>query len=490
MTDDVTRTQPEPAAEGPEETPTHPTPAEASPQAPTQPTPADALPEEPEATQPSHTPAVEPAAPVAPVTEPATTITQVAPAAPPAAPAARPAAPAVEPAAAPAKTARGGVMGRVRSITVGLVFFLTCLSLVLATTTWWLHDTVLGTERFVALTAPLARDPAVQDALVRVTTTQIDEALNLGPIPSYVVTGIAREAFASDAFASVWERAMRAVHSRLVAVLRGEASFVQTSDGKIVVNLFPLLDAVFTKINSMNIVIAGNSITAPTLTNPDDPDASRAELSAALGRELKPTFGLVAVADSAKLETAQRYVTLFDALVVVLFVVTALLALLTIVLARRRLGMLALLGLGGLVALLVARLVIASAADGLATAVVDAGPGAIIGGQVVTLIADSYREFARVVLLISLAAAVLATAASWLLVRRAGQAGTGDRTGAVGGWFLALVGLSIGLLALLLVGLTLATFAIVLAAYVVWLVVVIRSRRRAVRPAQPAATPA
>jgi hypothetical protein len=467
MTDDVTRTPPEPAAEGPEETRS----------APTQPAPADASPAEPEVTQVVH-------APTTPTTEPA------APAAPtPAAPAAQVAATSPVAPAAPA-AARGGVVGRVRSITVGLVFFLTCLSLVLATTTWWLHDTVLGTDRFVALTSPLARDPAVQDALVQVTTTQIDEALNLGPIPSYVVTGIAREVYASDAFASVWERAMRGVHGRLVAVLRGEASFVQTSDGKVVINIFPLLDAVFTKINGMNIVIAGNEIKAPTLTNSDDPDASRAELSAALGRELKPTFGLVAVADSAKLETAQRYVALFDALVVVLFVLTALLALLTIVLARRRLGMLALLGLGGLVALLAARLVIASAADGLATAVVDAGPGAIIGGQVVTLIADSYREFARVILLISLAAAVVATAVSWLLVRRAGETGAGGRTGAVGGWFLALVGLSVALLALLLVGLTAATFAIVLVAYVVWLVVVIRSRRRAVGQAQPAAGPA
>jgi hypothetical protein len=77
-------------------------------------------------------------------------------------------------------------------------------------------------------------------------------------------------------------------------------------------------------------VIAGRPITVPDLTNPDDPAASRAELSAALGRELKPTFGVIPVADSARLETAQRYVMLFDAFVVVLFVVAALLALLTI----------------------------------------------------------------------------------------------------------------------------------------------------------------
>ena len=78
----------------------------------------------------------------------------------------------------------------------------------LATTTWWIHDCVLDTDHFVAITAPLADDPAVQEQLVTVTTTQLNEALNLGPIGSYVVTGISREVYASDAFASIWERAM------------------------------------------------------------------------------------------------------------------------------------------------------------------------------------------------------------------------------------------------------------------------------------------
>ena len=228
-----------------------------------------------------------------------------------------------------------------------------------------------------------------------------------------------------------------------MTLLRDEGSVVQTSDGQVVLNLFPLLDRVFDRINALDIEIAGNTIEAPTLTDPADPDASRAELSAAIGRELKPTFGVIPVADSAKLEAAQRYVTLFDALVVILFVVTALLAVLTVVLARRRIRMVALLGLGGLAALLVARLVINSAADGLATAVVTAGPGAIIGGQVVQEIADSYREFARGVLLLGLVAAVAATAATWLLERRAGAESTAAGIARlVDGWFLALAGLT------------------------------------------------
>lgn len=384
---------------------------------------------------------------------------------------------------APAKPASARY-GRTRSVAVGLVFFLTCLSLVLATTTWWLHDTLLDTDHFVALTAPLASDPAVQEALVEATTKQIDEALGLGPIGSYVVTGIAREAYSSDAFAQLWERAMAFVHEQLVKLLRNEGSAVQTSDGQVVLNLFPLLDRVFDRINALGInelgiEIAGNAITAPTLTDPSDADASRAELSAAIGRELKPTFGVIVVADAPKLEAAQRYVTLFDALLVILFIVTGLLALLTLVLARRRIRMVALLGLGVLAALLVARLVIASAADGLATAVVGAGPGAIIGGQAVQEIADSYREFARIVLLIGLVAAVGATAAAWRLARRASaESSSGGLASLADGWFLALAGLTVALASLLVIGLTMLTLVIVVGAYIVWLAVVAWSRRR------------
>jgi hypothetical protein len=370
--------------------------------------------------------------------------------------------------------------GRTRSIAVGLFFFLTCLSLILATTTWWLHDTVLETDRFVALTADLASNPEVQAALVESTVTQVDEALGLGPVGSYVVAGIAREVYASDAFAKIWEGLMSVVHSQVVQVLRGDSNLAQVEDGQIVVNLFPVIDVVLEKVNSLDLVIAGNPIVVPDITNPDDPTGSREELSAALGRELAPTFGVIPIAPSAKLETAQRYVTIFDALTVALWVITGLLALLTLALARRRLRMVALLGIGGLVALLAARLVIASVADGIATAVAEGGPGAIIGGQVAQQIASSYREFARSVLLIGLVAAAGATLAAWVLERRADASGEGT-TSLADGWFLALAGLAIALAVLLAVGVTVVTLALVAAAYVAWLVAILLWRRRTAR---------
>ena len=438
MTDDVTRTQPGPAAAEAEVTQSAPVPT---------PSPA------PDGTQPPTRPA-----------EPT-------------------------PESSPGGPRGGGALGVVRSISIGVLFFLTCLSLVLATTTWWLHDTLLNTDRFVALTAPLASAPAVQGALVEVTTNQVDEALDLGPLGRYAVAGVARELYSSQAFESIWAGAMRVVHKQVVALLRDDSKVATVVEGKVVVNLFPVIAVVLDKVRGLDIPIVGKTLVVPTLTNPEDPDASRAELEAALGRSLKPTFGVVPIAEAARLETAQRYVTLFDTLVFVLFVVAGLLAILTLALSRRRLRMVALLGLGALVALLAARLIVSAAADGLVTGIAEAGPGAIIGGQVAEQVAASYREFARVILLLGLVAAVVATAAAWLLERRARAASDpGQPSRMLDGWFLALVGLSVALAALILVGLTVATFVLVAVAYLVWLGVVIwTSRRAAVGPTVSAA---
>lgn len=378
----------------------------------------------------------------------------------------------------PAGAKRWTATGRVRSLTVGLAYLFTLLSLVLATTTWWLHDTVLDTDRFVALTAPLVDDPVVQEQLVTVTSAQLDEALALGPLATYVVTGISREVYASDAFADVWAAAMRQVHTRVVALLEGDSANVQLSDGQIVLNLFPLYQRVAERVNGLNFEVGDRALQVPALTNPEDPDASRAELSAALGRTLSPTFGTVPIADATKLETAQTYIKLFDALVVILFIATVLFALLTLALSRRRLPMVALLGIGGLVALLAARLIVNSAADGISEAIATGGPGAIIGGQIVLDIGQSYREFARIVLLIALIAAVAATAAAWL-IERAARRDTPAAASAkvVDGWFLAFVGMAVALVALLAFGLTTTTLALVGIALAIWLVVVLVWRR-------------
>lgn len=359
-----------------------------------------------------------------------------------------------------------------------MVFVLASLSLLLATTTWWLHDTVLSTDRFVALTAPMAEDPAVQEALTEATTEQLDKALDLGPIGRYVVSGIAGEVYASDQFAAVWERLMRALHTQVVAFLRNERSVATIEDGKLVLNLYPVIAAISERVNALGLAIGDRTLQLPTLTDPEDPDASRAELEAALGRPLAPDFGVVEVGEAPKLAAAQQYVTLFDALVVILFVVTAALAVLALVLARRRVRMVALLAVGGLATLLAARLIVASAADAIATEVATGGPGAIIGGEAIAQIAESYRAFAGGILLIGLIVAIGGTVAAWVLERSAARGGDGGSASLADGWFLTLAGLCAALVALLALGLTWVTLAVIGLAYLAWLVVVFLARRR------------
>lgn len=433
-----------------------------------------------EATQPAPEPATVTERAPAPLAPPEATSAPPAvpdPASPPPAAVAVEAPPPVP--ASPPAPGRRSVIGAVRSISVGVLFVLASLALLLSTTTWWLHDTVLSTDRFVALTAPMAEDPAVQEALTDATTEQLDQLLDLGPLGRYVVSGIAGEVYASDQFATVWERLMRGFHTQVVAVLRNDQSLATVEDGRLVINLFPIMAAISERVNALGLSIGDRTFTLPTFTDPENADASRAELAAALGRPLAPTFGVVDVGEAERLAAAQQYVILFDALVVILFVVTAALAILTLVVARRRIRMVALLAIGGLATLLAARLIVASAADAIATEIAAGGPAAIIGGEAISLVAESYRAFAGGILLVGLIVAIGGTAAAWLLERRAAREGGAGGAGSLAdGWFLVLAGLCVALVALLALGLTTLTLAVVGVAYLGWLVVVVVARRR------------
>lgn len=383
--------------------------------------------------------------------------------------------------AAPPPPARGrSQLGTLRSIATGLVFVLTCLSLVVATTDWWINRTFVDTEAFVAVVAPLVDDPDVQEALAQATADRVAEAIDLGPLGSYVAVGIARELYGSDAFAQLWEQAMRQVHTILIAVLRDESNVVDMVDDQVYINLYPFLDRILDRLGTLDISIRDQTITLPVITDPSDPAASRAELEAALGRPLPETFGVIPVARGDRLVAAQQAFALFETSIVILAVVTLILAILTIVLARRRIRMIALLGVGALASLLLARLAIAALQDAVADALTGGGDAALIGNEIITSLVTSYRELTQIALLLALLAAVVATAVAWVLDRRArAEGGVASEVSIADGWFLAIAGLCIALAALILVGLTLASFAIVALAYVAWVVIVVRTRRRA-----------
>ena len=108
----------------------------------------------------------------------------------------------------------------------------------------WGARTVLNTDRYVATVAPLAQDPAVQQAIATRLTDEVFEALNVQDLISSTLSSIGERAtllagpltnalrgfvqdqvlkvVQSDAFETFWVQANRFVHTQVLAVLRGE----------------------------------------------------------------------------------------------------------------------------------------------------------------------------------------------------------------------------------------------------------------------------
>ena len=141
---------------------------------------------------------------------------------------------------------------RVRTFFATLLIVLASVLALLSVVSVWAADTVTDTDRFVATLGPLAKNPEVQAGVSnRITnlvldqvdvdsvTTQLSQAAaasNLppqtatlltkanGPITSglkSVVGTVVDKVVASDQFATIWNKALRAAHASFVKALTG-----------------------------------------------------------------------------------------------------------------------------------------------------------------------------------------------------------------------------------------------------------------------------
>ncbi|MEV7775008.1 hypothetical protein [Kitasatospora sp. NPDC086791] len=130
---------------------------------------------------------------------------------------------------------------------------LTCILVPVSLLTVWVHDIALDTNRYVSTVAPLATNPAIQDAAVARITKAVDVKVDgpavasdvaawlqaqglppkaasavkaLGPklddAVDQVVTKAATKVVHSDTFDTVWVQANRAAHAAVVHALTGQ----------------------------------------------------------------------------------------------------------------------------------------------------------------------------------------------------------------------------------------------------------------------------
>ncbi|MFS3127385.1 hypothetical protein ACLM5J_03165 [Nocardioides sp. Bht2] len=233
-----------------------------------------------------------------------------------------------------------------------LLSVLTCLLLPVALTSAWFSAVVTDTDRYVETVAPLADDPTVTTAAAtRLTAATLLAIGSPAAQRPEVRTGVRRavaEVVGSSQFPPVWKSANKIAHQELVRIMDGDRI---VAGDRMRIDLAPLAD----------------SVTAALLREGVN---QRLDLS---NRDLT-----VEVAGTEELEQAQ---TAWRALGVAGFwlpVAWGLLAIITLVTARRRLATLGGLAIGSLLALTVlwaavavGRQVVADNSDEIAVTVWD-----------------------------------------------------------------------------------------------------------------------
>ncbi|WP_245205166.1 hypothetical protein [Kitasatospora sp. RG8] len=172
---------------------------------------------------------------------------------------------------------------RVRSffavLLVLVVFVLTPLSLVAS----WTKSTITDTDRYVAMMAPLAKDPAIQAAVTNRVTDEIMKQIPVesllsdiapedrpkldalisklsGPLTSGLtgfVHGQVERLVQSDAFATIWTTVNRQAHAAIDKMLTGEGGgAVQIKNNTVVLDLAPVIDQVKTRLVDNGLTVA------------------------------------------------------------------------------------------------------------------------------------------------------------------------------------------------------------------------------------------
>jgi hypothetical protein len=162
---------------------------------------------------------------------------------------------------------------RWRRVLVAFLVVLVCILAPVSVLAVWLHSTVLDTDQYVATVGPLARDPAVQEAIAtRITntllaSTDLDARLTdaLPPKASFAAPAVAEaikrvvhdtglRLAQSEQFSTIWEQANRRAHTQLVAVLQGKGGGkLETKNGQVVVHLGPVVDKVKVALEKVGI---------------------------------------------------------------------------------------------------------------------------------------------------------------------------------------------------------------------------------------------
>lgn len=162
---------------------------------------------------------------------------------------------------------------RWRSTVSGLLLVLGCGLAVLSLVAVWLRATLLDTDRYVSTVAPIAAEPAVQDAVAGKLENAIFSRVDFASLARDVLperadvlapaiqTGAQRvisdriaDFTRSDRFQELWVEANRRAHTRLEELLTtGRSNRLALDDETLYLDLSPVVDRVKTALNERGL---------------------------------------------------------------------------------------------------------------------------------------------------------------------------------------------------------------------------------------------
>jgi hypothetical protein len=293
-------------------------------------------------------------------------------------PASAPEPPTPEP-PAPAAAARRPIRG----IASWILTVLAAMAVSATVIGFWVHQTVLETDQFMAAVTPVIESESVQAVVSDRLADEALEALDLEARVADTISGAAtgltdaladalglsasqaerlqrldtglqrlaapitagiesriREAVhnfvASASGSDLLVDVIRVAHERAVLLLRDELDQlprVVIEEGEVRLNLVPVLAEAIRSVVNAGIGAVGIEREIPPFESSEDAEQAIERLAAVVGHELRPDFGQVPVMSEEQLRNAQGLVQTFDRLVWVNLIVAVVLAVLAVVLA-------------------------------------------------------------------------------------------------------------------------------------------------------------
>jgi hypothetical protein len=414
---------------------------------------------------------------------------------------------------------------RIRRFLVGLLVVLASISVLASTVAYWVHQTVFDTDKFVALVAPVVADRQVTDVLGSYLTEETFQALDVksrvetglqalaGLLPPGIpgadqVKGLAAPIVTatqdavrkrvnsflhSPTFQALWTQLLTAAHTKTIALLRGDLTQtpnLRVSGDTVYLNTVPIIARVLRSLVEGGLGLVGLNISIPEISAEELPQSAIGKLSSVLGVTLPDNFGQVPVMTTEKLHQLQQTTKTLDRLVWALFLLAIVLIVAAIVLSLKRRRTVLQLGIGVVVALLVAGAAIRIIKNKIVESIAD--PSARNAARdVVGKVLGDLRTTGLVVLIVAVVIGVVAYLwgrPRWLTalidrVRRAAAPGPGGSEMARFAdrrfdW-LAAGGAGVAILVLILVGVGLWSVVVLGALYGLWLWGLTTLRRQA-----------